>query len=114
MKLPIAFALLGEVEEPILPSIDLASIGSFSFQPIEAARYPIWEIKEDVLAHPTRGVVINAANEVGIAKFFNQEINILELAQRTIKAYRYFENAIPKTLDEVFEIDKEVRQYCLH
>ena len=57
---------------------------------------------------------INAANEVGIAKFFNQEINILELAQRTIKAYRYFENAIPKTLDEVFEIDKEVRQYCLH
>jgi 1-deoxy-D-xylulose-5-phosphate reductoisomerase len=55
---------------------------------------------------------VNGVNS--ILKFFNQEINILELAQRTIKAYRYFENAIPKTLDEVFEIDKEVRQYCLH
>ena len=113
MKLPIAFALVGEVEESILPSIDLASIGSFSFQKIEAARYPIWEIKDDVLAHPTRGVVINAANEVGIAKFFNREINILELAERTIQAYRHFEDAIPKSLDEVFEIDREVRRYCL-
>lgn len=113
MKLPIAFALLGEVKEPILSSIDLASIGSFSFQKIDAARYPIWEIKDDVLAHPTRGVVINAANEVGIAKFFSQEITILELAERTIKAYRHFEDAIPKSLDEVFEIDHEVRRYCL-
>ena len=113
MKLPIAFALLGEVKEPILPCLDLATIGSFSFQPIEATRYPIWEIKEDLLANPTRGVVINAANEVGITQFFNQEINILQLAERTIKAYRYFENAIPKTLDEVFEIDQEVRRYCL-
>ena len=114
MKLPIAFALLGEVQEPILPSIDLASIGSFSFQSIVKERYPIWEIKDDVLANPTRGVVINAANEVGIAKFFNQEINILQLAELTKKAYRHFEDAIPKTLDEVFEIDREVRQYCLH
>jgi len=114
MKLPIAFALVGEIEESILPSIDLASIGSFSFQKIETARYPIWEIKDDVLAHPTRGVVINAANEVGITKFFNHEINILELAARTIQAYRHFEDAIPKSLDEVFEIDREVRKYCLH
>ncbi|KFL34252.1 MULTISPECIES: 1-deoxy-D-xylulose-5-phosphate reductoisomerase [unclassified Sulfurospirillum] len=113
MKLPIAFALLGEIKEPILPSLDLAAIGSFSFQKIEPARYPIWEIKEDVLSHPTRGVVINAANEVGITKFYNQEITILELAERTIKAYRHFEDAIPQTLDEVFEIDREVRRYCV-
>lgn len=113
MKLPIAFALMGEIEESILPSLDLATIGSFSFQKIEPARYPIWEIKDDVLAHPKRGVVINAANEVGITKFFNQEITILELAERTIKAYRHFEDAIPKSLDEVFEIDREVRKYCL-
>ena len=113
MKLPIAIALMGEIEEPILPSLDLATIGSFSFQKIEPARYPIWEIKDDVLAHPKRGVVINAANEVGITKFFNQEITILELAERTKKAYRHFEDAIPKSLDEVFEIDGEVRRYCL-
>ncbi|AFL69777.1 1-deoxy-D-xylulose-5-phosphate reductoisomerase [Sulfurospirillum barnesii] len=113
MKLPIAFALLGEVQEAILPPIDLVSIGSFSFQNIDKARYPIWEIKDDVLANPKRGVVINAANEVGIAQFYNREISILELAERTKKAYRFFEDALPQSLDEVFQIDKEVRHYCL-
>lgn len=112
MKLPIAFALLGEVKESILPSIDLAQIGSFSFQKICKKRYPIWEIKDDVLANPKRGVVINAANEEAQAKFFRREINILELANLTKKAYRHFENAIPKSLNEVFEIDKEVRVFC--
>lgn len=113
MKLPIAFALRGEIKEAILPSIDLSEIGSFSFQKIDKERYPIWEIKDEILAHPTRGVVINAANEVGIAKFYNREISILDLARLTLKAYRFFENVNPKSLDEVFEIDREVRQYCL-
>jgi len=112
MKLPIAFALLGEVQESILPSIDLAQIGSFTFQKICEKRYPIWEIKDDVLANPKRGVVINAANEEAQAKFFRREINILELAELTKKAYRHFENAIPQSLNEVFEIDKEVRAFC--
>ena len=114
MKLPIAYALLGKVEEAILPSVNLHHIGGFSFQSICEKRYPIWEIKDDVLKNPTRGVVINAANEMAQAHFFNGKINILELAELTKKAYRYFENISPKSLDEVFEIDKEVRNYCLH
>ena len=112
MKLPIAYALLGKVEEAILPSVNLHHIGGFSFQSICEKRYPIWEIKDDVLKNPTRGVVINAANEMAQAHFFNGKINILELAELTKKAYRYFENVSPKSLDEVFEIDKEVRAYC--
>lgn len=112
MKLPIAYALLGEVKERILPTVDLTTIGGFHFSPICAERYPIWDIKDDVLANPKRGVVINAANEVAQSHFFQGKINILELAQLTKKAYRYFEQAIPSSLDEVFEIDKEVRNYC--
>lgn len=112
MKLPIAFALLGEVQEAILPPVDLAAIGSFSFQKICQTRYPIWEIKDEVLLHPTRGVVINAANEVAQAKFFKREITILELANLSKKAFHYFKDVNPSSLDEVFEIDKEVRAYC--
>jgi 1-deoxy-D-xylulose-5-phosphate reductoisomerase len=112
MKLPIAYALLGEVKERILPPVDLATIGGFNFSPISKERFPIWEIKDDVLSNPKRGVVINAANEVAQAHFFHGKINILELAQLSIKAYRHFEQAIPQSLDEVFEIDKEVRAYC--
>lgn len=112
MKLPIAFALLGEVKEAITSPIDLGAIGSFSFQKICKTRYPIWDIKEELLANPTRGVVLNAANEVAQAKFFNREISILELAELSKKAFSYFAKAHPSNLDEVFEIDKEVRAYC--
>jgi 1-deoxy-D-xylulose-5-phosphate reductoisomerase len=112
MKLPIAYALLGEVHEQILPPIDLASIGSFAFKKIEQNRYPIWEIKESLLQNPHRGVVVNAANEVAIGKFFAGKLNILELAEFTKKAYKKFESINPKSLDEIYEIDKEVREYC--
>ena len=58
--------------------------------------------------------VINATNEVAQAKFFKGELNIFGLAELTKRAYRHFETVSPKSLDEVFEIDKEVRHYCLH
>ncbi len=112
MKLPIAFALMGEIKEPILPQLDLTRLEGFSFRAIDPRRYPIWEIKDDVLAHPKRGVVINAANEIAIAKFYRREINIIQLAELTKKAFRHFENVAPSTLQEVFEIDKEVRAFC--
>lgn len=113
MKLPIAFAMLGEVQESIVPPLDLSTLGGFSFQAIDAKRYPIWEIKDEILAHPKRGVVINAANEIAITKFYNREINIIELAELTKKALRHFEGVEPSNLHEVFEIDREVRAFCL-
>ncbi|WP_024955060.1 1-deoxy-D-xylulose-5-phosphate reductoisomerase [Sulfurospirillum arcachonense] len=112
MKLPISYALLGKVDEQILPPVDLCKAGSLEFRKITQERYPIWEIKDEILKEPHRGVVINAANEIAINKFFAGQLNILELAEFTKKAFRYFENINPKSLNEIFEIDKEVRVYC--
>jgi len=112
MQLPIAYALLGKVDTPIVNHIDLLKVGSLEFREIKSDRYPIWEIKESLLQNPHRGVVVNAANEIAINKFFKNELNILELAEFTKKAYRHFEDVNPKSLDDIFEIDKEVRLYC--
>lgn len=112
MKLPISYAILDRVDEQILKPVDLIQIASFEFKKIEETRYPIWEIKDDLLQNPWRGVVVNGANEVAIQKFFAGELNILELAAFTKKAYRYFENVNPTSLEEIFEIDKAVREYC--
>ena len=112
MKLPISFALLGEVEEMILPSIDLTAVGSMEFRAIEEARYPIWELKDTLLARPELGAIINAANEVAIEKFFAGKVNILELAEITKKAVIAFEEIEPHTLEDVFEIDLHVREFC--
>jgi 1-deoxy-D-xylulose-5-phosphate reductoisomerase len=112
MQLPISYALLGRVDTPMVELIDLCKIGSLEFKEIASNRYPIWEIKDDLLQNPQRGVVINAANEIAIEKFFKKELNILELAEFTKKAYSHFEDINPKSLAEIFEIDAEVREYC--
>ncbi|MDX1809364.1 MAG: 1-deoxy-D-xylulose-5-phosphate reductoisomerase [Sulfurospirillaceae bacterium] len=111
MKLPISFALLGDVKEQILPHVDLSDIGSLEFRKIEENRFPIWEIKDDILKNPQRGVVLNASNEIAVAAFLNGEINILDIAKINKETYFHFQDADAKTLDEVFEIDKEVRIY---
>jgi len=112
MKLPISFALMGKVQEEILPHVNLVEVGNLQFKEIRQERYPIWEIREDILKNPQRGVVLNAANEISVERFLNNEINILEVAKINKKAYRKFSNISPKNLDDIFEIDKEVRKFC--
>lgn len=112
MKLPIAYAILKRVEKPILPCIDLTKISSLSFLPINSLRYPIWEIKNDLLKNPKLGVVVNAANEVAIEKFIKDKIDIFGLAKLIQKAFKEFENVNISSLEDIFEIDLQVRKFC--
>ncbi len=109
MKLPIAFALNNRVEDEILPPIDLLKMGSVEFKPITKERYPIWEIKEHLLANPHLGVIVNASNEEAIKKFEKGECNFFEMSKIVLKAYKEFENIRAKNIDDIIRIDKEVR-----
>ena len=111
MKLPIAFALIEEVEEEILPPVNLLEIGALEFLPIESNRYPIWEIKEHLLNNPHLGVVVNAVNEEAIKKFEKDEINFFGMGKMVLDAYAKFNNVRAKNIQEIIEIDKEVRAY---
>ncbi len=111
MKLPIAFALRGKVEEEILPPVNLLEIGALEFLPIEASRYPIWEIKQHLLENPHLGVVVNAVNEEAIKKFEKDEINFFGMGKMVLDAYKKFEDIKAKDIKEIIEIDKEVRKY---
>jgi len=111
MKLPIAFALRGKVEEAILPPTDLLGIGALEFLPIEAARYPIWNIKEHLLNHPHLGVVVNAANEEAILKFQKEKCSFFGMSDIVLDAYKKFESVKASNIEEIIEIDKEVRTY---
>ena len=111
MKLPIAFALRGKVEEAILPPTDLLAMGSLEFLPIEAARYPIWTIKEHILAHPHLGVVVNAANEEAIKAFQKEKCSFFGMSEMVLDAYQRFESVKASGIEEIIQIDKEVRNY---
>lgn len=108
MQLPIAYALNEKMDEKILNHVDLLKVGSLEFREIDKLRYPIWEIKEDLLANPNKGVIINAANEIAIEKFINKEIGFMDISKTIIDMYENYPH-MPRSVEEVFEIDKDIR-----
>jgi 1-deoxy-D-xylulose-5-phosphate reductoisomerase len=110
MRLPIAYALMGKVDTPIVERIDLSRIASLEFRPIEPERYPLWSIKEEMLRDPRSGVVLNAANEASIELFVAGKIGFVEISRRILMAYDHFPDR-PDSVDEVFDIDARVRAY---
>ena len=110
MQLPIAYALDIKMQEEILQPVNLLEVGSLAFRAIESERYPVWELKNELLANPNRGVIINAANEVAIEKFINKEIGFMDISKTIITAYEKFTNE-PQSVDDVFALDTEVRSY---
>lgn len=111
MQLPISYAIMDRVEDEILNKVDLLKVGSLEFRTIEKARYPIWEIKDELIKNENLGVILNAANEVGVAAFLDGKIGFLEIAKISKDAINKFHNTKLKSIDDIFQIDKEVRTF---
>jgi 1-deoxy-D-xylulose-5-phosphate reductoisomerase len=109
MRLPIAYALMGKVSKEIVKPIDLVEVGSLEFRAITADRYPIWEIKDDLLKNPHLGAVVNAANEVAIEKFFDKKIGFLDISRITLETYKRFSDFKASSLDDIYTLDHEIR-----
>lgn len=112
MQLPIAYAILGKCDEQVLKPVDLVEVSSLEFRKIETSRYPIWEIKDEMLNNLDLGVVLNAANEVAVSKFLDSKIGFLDVSKMTLDAINKFNNIKVNSIDDIFQIDKEVRKYC--
>jgi len=110
MQLPIAYALDAKMDENILGHVDLLKVGSLEFREITTERYPVWEIKNELLKTPQRGVVINAANEAAIEKFINKEIGFMDISKSIMTAFDKFQ-VLPQSVDDVFALDTEVRDF---
>jgi 1-deoxy-D-xylulose-5-phosphate reductoisomerase len=110
MRLPIAYALMGKVDKPIVERIDLTRIGGLEFREIDTARYPIWEIKNNLLRNPARGVIVNAANEAAIERFIAGEIRFVDISTMILRAYESFHTP-PASLEEIFDTDERVRAF---
>ncbi|MFY4805989.1 1-deoxy-D-xylulose-5-phosphate reductoisomerase [Aliarcobacter butzleri] len=112
MQLPIAYAILGHCDEEILKPVNLIEVGNIEFRRIEENRYLIWQLKDEILNNLDLGVVLNAANEVAVSKFLNSQIGFLDISKITMNAINKFHNANASSIEDIFQIDKEVRKYC--
>ncbi len=111
MQLPIAYALMGKVEEQILEKVDLLKLQNLEFKKIETSRYPIWEIKDELLHNDNLGVVLNASNEIAVEEFLKGNIGFLDIGRITMNSINKFHNIKVDSLDDIFNVNKEVRIY---
>jgi len=108
MKLPIAFALLEEIETQITPFVDFTKLNSLEFREIEIKRYPIWQIKDKLLNKPELGVIINSANEIVNKNFRERKISFGEISRFILEIFEKYEHIKINSIDDVFIIDEEI------
>lgn len=112
MKLAIAEAIFDTYELEILPPLDFVKLSSLKFHKINLKKYPLFALKNALLKNPNLGVIINAANEVMVEKFLKQKCQFLDISKGVFKTLEHFGEPKITELEEVFEYDRKVREYC--
>lgn len=111
MRLAISHAVLDSVDEMIIPSVDLLNLKALKFHKISHKKYPIFGLKDEILANPDLGVVVNAANEVAVYAFLRSQCEFLDISKSVLSAVREFKDIKINSKDEIFLIDRVVRDY---
>jgi 1-deoxy-D-xylulose-5-phosphate reductoisomerase len=115
MKIPIANAL-GEGNRLPVPAqrLDLAAIGSLTFEPPDEVRFPCLSLARQALkrggAMPT---VLNAANEVAVEAFIEGRIGFLDIPLIVQKACDITvprDKGPPSSIEEAIALDREARR----
>jgi 1-deoxy-D-xylulose-5-phosphate reductoisomerase len=112
MYLPILNALTWpeRVANPV-PRLDLTSLRSLSFEAPDAARFPCLALARRAIADGgTVPAVLNAANEVAVARFLAEEITLLEIPALIERAIDAHTPVASPTLDDILEADRWARE----
>jgi len=112
MRTPIAYAL-GWPKRIAAPTgkLDLAQLGSLTFEAPDYKRFPCLALARAALqsggAAPT---ILNAANEVAVARFLAGQIGFLDIAAIVEHTIDRVTSQSVDTLDEIVAIDGEARR----
>jgi len=112
MRAPIAYALsYPERTESGVKKLNLAEIGTLTFEEPDIVRFPALQLAFDALkAGKTYPAVLNAANEVAVAAFLNKKIGFTDIADTVNKTMQAHEAYTPVELDEYIQADRWARQ----
>jgi 1-deoxy-D-xylulose-5-phosphate reductoisomerase len=111
MRLPIQYALCYPDRLPCpAPRLDLTKVGSLHFEPADLDRFPALRLGYEVAERGgTAGAVLNAANEVAVARFLTGEVRFpqIDALCRTILQQHTFDPS--PSLDELLAADRLAR-----
>ena len=111
MRIPIAYALAWP-ERMATPAqrLDLATIARLDFEAPDLERFPALKLARDALeAGGAAAIVLNAANEAAVARFLAGSIGFTDIARLVRSALEDSKHAPPRSIEEVFEIDRLTR-----
>jgi 1-deoxy-D-xylulose-5-phosphate reductoisomerase len=111
MRIPIAYALAWpERMETPASRLDLARIGSLSFEAPDLDRFPALRVARGALE--TGGaapIILNAANEEAVAAFLGRRIGFLDIVRTVEEVLARTDAAMPRSIAEVIDIDRGAR-----
>ena len=113
MRVPISYALgwperLAWQAQPL----DFSSALTLDFSPVDETKFPCFQLAKQVMAGtPEQAIILNAANEVAVAKFLNGDIGFCDIAghvRATLEAGDY--GIIADSFEAILALDREIRQ----
>ena len=115
MKIPIAHGL--ELEARLTPpvrALDLAAIGSLTFEPADEERFPCLALARAAFAKAApMPTILNGANEVAVEAFMAGRIGFFDIArlvEATCDASAARHRDAPATIEDALEIDRDARR----
>jgi 1-deoxy-D-xylulose-5-phosphate reductoisomerase len=111
MRIPIAYALAYPERIPTpAQRLDLARIGSLTFEAPDVERFPALRLARQALEDGGAApIVLNAANEEAVAAFLARRIGFLDICQTVEEALHRTGAEQPRSVADVIDIDREAR-----
>ena len=114
MRLPIQYALSYPKRYDLVngEKCNLAKIGSLHFAEPDTVRFPLLKTAYECgMKEGNACAILNAANEIAVGAFLNEQIEFLDIERLIFKALENIEYIEDATLEDVFETDRKTREY---
>lgn len=111
MRVPIQYALTYPERRPSRSQpLDLAAIGSLHFREVDLKRYPCLQFAYDCgRVGGTAPTVLNAANEVAVALFLQEQIAFLDIERIITHVLEHHDVIADPDLEQIEETDRWAR-----
>lgn len=112
MRIPIAHCLgLPDRIVSGVKQLDFTRLSGLNFFAPDFVRFPCLKLAYDVLnsSNDASSCVLNAANEIAVAAFLDEQIRFTELAQVVESCLQQFSGCTAASIEEFLFLDKKVR-----
>ncbi|MBW8309405.1 MAG: 1-deoxy-D-xylulose-5-phosphate reductoisomerase [Candidatus Paracaedibacteraceae bacterium] len=112
MRSPISYALAWpeRIKTPVAP-LNLATIGSLTFEEPDYERFPCLRIAENVMkSSQAARIVMNAADEIAFQKFMANEIHFTDIPVIIQNQLDALSSSPINTIEDVIALDQSCRQ----